>query len=45
MNVPGPWREEGRIITCHLAVFVCLIYEYMIVYVWFVYTEEHSQVE
>lgn len=45
MNVPSPWREEGRIITCHLPLFVCLKYEYMIVYVLFVYAEERSQVE
>lgn len=41
------WSLEGgrQNHHVHLPVFVCLKYEYMIVYVLFVYTEERLQVE
>lgn len=44
MDVPGPWRQRGRIITGPLAVSVCLTYEYVITYA-FVYADAYLLVE
>lgn len=44
MDVPGPWRQRGKIITGPLIVSVCLIYEYVITYA-FVYADTYLLVE
>lgn len=43
MDVPGPWRQRGKIITGPLVVSVCLN-EYVITYA-FVYADPYLLVE